>query len=57
MIMEILEDPIVLVQFKNGRLRKINSHYTIKNDIIILRMKSMKKQPNVKKKRKKPKKL
>ena len=36
MIMELLEGPIILVQFNNGQLRKIDSHYTIKNGIINL---------------------
>ncbi len=35
-ITQLLEGSIILVQFNNGQLRKIDSHYTIKNGIINL---------------------
>ena len=35
MIMEILENTVILVKFNNGQVRKIDSHYAIKNAIIV----------------------
>lgn len=33
-IIEVLENNVILVKFNNGQVRKIDSHYTIKNGII-----------------------
>ena len=35
LIMEILENAVMLVKFNNGQVRKIDSHYAIKNAIIV----------------------